>query len=108
MFQEAWAQAGAPAGGGLMQVVPLVVIFVLFYFLMIRPQVKRQKQHAEMLKAIKIGDQVVTSSGIIGSIKSLNDKVITVEIADGVRVKMLRGQISQVVTGPIDQIKETT
>jgi len=78
----------------IMQMLPIAVIFVVFYFLLIRPQSKQRKKHAEFLSAIKKGDEVVTSSGIIGTVNHVGDKIVTVEIADNVKVKMLRGMVS--------------
>lgn len=74
--------------------VPFIFIFVIFYFLIIRPQSKRQKEHQKFLADVKRGDEVVTSSGILGRIEGITDQFVTLEIADGVRVKMLRSQIA--------------
>ncbi|MBM3601453.1 MAG: preprotein translocase subunit YajC [Alphaproteobacteria bacterium] len=96
----AFAQAagGADAGFGLMQLLPLVLIFVVFYFLLIRPQQKKVKQHKEMLSAIRRGDRVVTTGGIIGTItKVVSDSEVVVEIAEGVRVRLVRGMISEIL-----------
>ena len=74
--------------------LPFVFIFVIFYFLIIRPQSKRQKEHAKFLTELKRGDEVVTASGILGRIEGITDQFVTVEIADGVKVKMLRNQVT--------------
>ncbi len=74
--------------------VPFIFIFVIFYFLILRPQTKRQKDHQKFLSEIKRGEEVITSSGILGRIEGLSDQFVTLEIADGVRVKMLRSQIA--------------
>lgn len=74
--------------------VPFIFIFVIFYFLIIRPQSKRQKDHQKFLSEIKRGDEIVTSAGILGRVEGLTDQFVTLEIADGVRVKMLRSQIA--------------
>jgi len=97
----AFAQAaGAPAVGGpqdmLIQFLPLIGLVVLFYFLMIRPQQRRMKQHQQMLAAIKRGDTVVLSSGVIGKIVRVEDKEVGVEIATGVTVKVRKAMISEV------------
>jgi preprotein translocase subunit YajC len=97
----AYAQAaGAAAGGGpqemLIQFLPLIGLVVLFYFLMIRPQQRRAKQHQQMLDAIKRGDSVVLSSGVIGKVVRVEDKEVGVEIATGVTVKVRKGMISEV------------
>lgn len=97
----AYAQAagGAAAGGPeamLLQFLPLIALVVLFYFLMIRPQQRRMKQHQAMLAALKRGDTVVLSSGMIGKIVRVEDKEVGVEIATGVTVKVVKGMISDV------------
>jgi preprotein translocase subunit YajC len=102
LISSAYAQAAGAAPGGLdsqiMSFAPLVLIFVVFYFLLIRPQQKRMKQHKEMLSAIRRGDRVVTSGGIIGTVnKVVNNEEVILEIADGVRVRVMRGMISSVV-----------
>jgi preprotein translocase subunit YajC len=103
-ISEALAQtagAAAPGGGleGLMQFAPLVLIFVVFYFLMIRPQQKRQKEHQAMVRAAKRGDRIVTSGGIVGVItKAIDtDNDVEVEIAQGVKVRVVRTAISDVL-----------
>ena len=98
----AYAQtaAGAPAGGGLeamlLQIAPLVGLFVLFYFLLIRPQQKRMKQHQEMLSALKRNDVVVLASGVVGKIVRVEDAEVGVEIAQGVTVKVVKSMITSV------------
>lgn len=90
---------GAPGGGSFfMQIIPLLLIFVVFYFLLIRPQQARQRKHQEMLKTIKKGDEVYTAGGIRGKVTGTAEKVITLEIADNVRVKVYRTFIAGVVT----------
>ncbi|MFZ5798445.1 MAG: preprotein translocase subunit YajC [Desulfobulbus sp.] len=91
----AFAQSGAtpPAGAGLASFIPLILIFVVFYFLLIRPQQKKAKEHQAFLSSLKKGDEVVTSAGIYGRITGLTDTIATLEIADGVRVKLSRGSI---------------
>lgn len=99
LISDAHAQAaGATApGGGLGQILILVVFVVVFYFLLIRPQQKRAKEHQAMLSKIGVGDEIVTSGGILGRIHELNDNFVTVEIADGVRIKVQRAQITSLV-----------
>ncbi|MBY0369641.1 preprotein translocase subunit YajC [bacterium] len=75
--------------------IPLVLIFGIFYFLVIRPQQKKQKLHLQFLQELKKGDMVVTSGGIIGTIKTLSEKFVTLEIDEGVCLKLLRAQISE-------------
>ena len=92
---DAWAQAaGAQQGGGLMSLLPLIAIFVVFYFLLIRPQQKRNKEHKEMITNLKKGDRIITNGGIYGRITGLDETTLTVEIADRVRVKVVRGNVS--------------
>lgn len=96
-WSTAYAQAGgAAAQPGILEqvVIPFGFVFLIFYFLIIRPQSKRQKKQAEMLKNLKRGESVLTSSGILGRIEGLTEGFVTLEIADGVRIKMLRSQIS--------------
>ncbi len=91
----AHAQA-APAQGpsGIEAFLPFIFIFVIFYFLIIRPQAKKQKTHQEFLTKLKRGDEVITASGILGTIEGITDQFVTLEIAEGVRIKMLRSQIA--------------
>ena len=102
MITAAWAQAG-PGGAppALMQFAPLVLIFVVFYFLLIRPQQKRAKDHRSLLGNLKEGDQVMTSGGIYGRITGIREDKVTLEISDKVRVKVSRGHISGVVKGDV-------
>lgn len=93
----AWAQ-GAGGGGldGLGGLLPLVLIFVVFYFLLIRPQQKKAKEHREVLGNLRRGDRIVTNGGLIGTITRVsNDSELIVEIADGVKVRVMRGMIAE-------------
>ncbi len=83
---------GAP--NPIMSFLPLIIIFAIFYFLLIRPQQKRAKQHREFLDSLRRGDEVMTVGGLIGRIKGLTDEVVTLEIADNVKVKVARAQIA--------------
>jgi preprotein translocase subunit YajC len=92
----AYAQAAGGSGTGpnpLVQFLPLILIFAVFYFLLIRPQQKKAKEHQNFLQALKKGDNVVTNGGIHGKITGITDKVVTVEIADNVRIKVSRSHI---------------
>ncbi len=96
----AYAQAagGGPGGFDLFSLLPLVLIFVVFWFLLIRPQQKKVKLHREMIAAIRRGDRVLTAGGIFGSVtKVLGDTELQVEIAEGIRVKVARSTISEVL-----------
>ena len=83
--------------GGVAQFLPLVMIFGVFYFLLIRPQQKRLKEQQAMLSRLATGDEVVTTGGILGRITEVNDTFVTLEIADGVRVKVQKTQITQLM-----------
>ena len=95
MIGVAYAQgaAAAPAGGGLTQFIPLVLIFIVFYFLLIRPQQKKAKEQQDFLTNLKRGDRVMTGGGIHGQITGLTDSAVTLEIANSVRVKVHRGYV---------------
>jgi preprotein translocase subunit YajC len=98
----AFAQGAAPAGGaagGIASFVPLILIFVVFYFLLIRPQQKKAKEHQNFLNSLKKGERVITSGGIYGRITGLTDNVVTLEIADGVTIKVLRSAILSSASG---------
>ena len=96
---SAFAQ-GSPFGGDanlMTQLLPFVLIFVIMYFLILRPQQKRVKAHAEMVKNVRRGDTVVTSGGLVGKVtKVIDDDQIEVEIAEGIRVRQVRGMVSDV------------
>jgi len=95
----AYAQAAGGGDGGFMTLVPLVLIFVVFYFLLIRPQQKRAKQHREMLVNIRRGDKIVTGGGIIGTVsKVVSDDELAVEIAEGIKIRVQRGLVSGVLS----------
>ncbi len=99
MATEAFAMAGNAAQGqqgGYEGIIMLVAMFAIFYFLLIRPQQKRAKQHKELVNSLKIGDQIVTAGGIHGKIASVEETTITVEVATGVKMKMNRSAITEV------------
>ena len=81
-------------GGGFGMFVPLILMFAIFYFLLIRPQQKKAKEHRELLSALKVGDNVMTNGGLYGKVTGLKENVVTVEIAPKVRVKVSRGSIA--------------
>ncbi len=101
------APQGAPPGplgscggqGGMTTMVMMLAMFAIFYFLLIRPQSKKAKEHQNMLNALKKGDEVVTGGGIIGRVSGITDKIVTVEISEKVRVRVLKAQI-------VDKVKE--
>jgi preprotein translocase, YajC subunit len=98
----AFAQTGSASGEpGVIAFLPIVLIMAVFYFLMIRPQQKKMREHREMLAAIRRGDRIVTGGGIIGTVsKVVDDNELQVEIAEGVRVRVQRTMISSVLTKP--------
>ena len=106
-ISPAYAQAGGFGGGGFEAFLPLILIFVVFYFLLIRPQQKKAKMHREMLGAIRRGDKVVTNGGIVGTVTKVVDEAeLMVEIADGIRVRVQRGMIAS-VRSKSEPVKET-
>jgi preprotein translocase subunit YajC len=94
MGQIGGAGGAAGQGGGFAAFVPIVLMFVIFYFLLIRPQQKKAKTHQEMINNLKKGDRVITSGGIYGLITSLDESNATLEIAEKVRIKVTRGSIA--------------
>lgn len=99
----AWAQGATPHAPGLLeQLMPFVFIFVIFYFLLIRPQRTRQKAHQNFLSGLKRGDSVITASGILGTIEGITEQYVTLEIAPDVRVRMLKSQVAS----PVQQAED--
>jgi preprotein translocase subunit YajC len=104
-ISEAFAQAAPPATGsadpmglgGLGGMLPLILMFVVLYFIMIRPQMKRQKEHKAMIDAIAKGDEVVTSGGLVGKVSKVGESFIGLELASGVEVQLQRGAVTQVL-----------
>ena len=93
--------SGQGGGAGWMQFLPIILIFVVFYFLLIRPQQKRAKEQRTLLENIKTGEYVLTSGGIYGKITGIKENIITLEISDKVRVKVNRGNIAGVVKSDV-------
>ena len=101
-IELAYAMGSQPGGGGgqgsqIWSFLPIIFIFVIFYFLLIRPQQKQKKEHQNLLANLKVGDNVLTTGGIYGRITGIKDDKVTVEISDKVRVKVNRGHIAGVV-----------
>ena len=95
LISEAFAQGAAPPQGGGMQMIVMMGIFiVIFYFLLIRPQQKKAKEHQAMLAKVAAGDEVVTAGGILGRVVEVGDVFLTLEIAEGVRIKVQKFQIT--------------
>jgi preprotein translocase subunit YajC len=98
LISPAWAQAaGAPTSSPLMSVLPLLLIFVVFYFLLIRPQSKRAKEHREMVAKLAAGDEVVTTGGLLGRIGEVGESFVTLQVSPGVTIQVQRVQIAQLV-----------
>lgn len=100
LISPAFAQAAPAATGGsdsLLSLLPLVLMFVVLYFIMIRPQMKRQKEHKAMVEALAKGDEVVTAGGLAGRISKLGDTYLGVEVAEGVEVQVQRNAVAQVL-----------
>ena len=99
-ISPAFAQDGGGLGG-IEPLIPLVLIFVVFYFLLIRPQQKKAKAHREMIAGLRRGDRVVTSGGIVGQVQRvIGDTELSVEIAEGVRVRVMRSMVAELVAKP--------
>ncbi len=101
MINTAYAmgQAGGQAGqGGLVSFLPIIILFAIFYFLLIRPQQKKAKQHREMIANLKKGNRIITSGGIYGTIQTIDDTTIGLEIAEKIKIKISRGNVSSVIS----------
>jgi preprotein translocase subunit YajC len=101
-IEMAYAMGTSPGGGGgsgsqIWSFLPIILIFVIFYFLLIRPQQRQRKEHQNLLANLKVGDNVLTTGGIYGRVTGLKDDKVTLEISDKVRVKVNRGNIAGVV-----------
>lgn len=99
-ISDAFAQASGAAAGGessLISLLPLVLMFVVLYFVMIRPQMKRQKEHRAMIEALAKGDEVVTSGGMVGKVTKLGESYLSLEIAEGVEVQVQRPSVVTVL-----------
>ena len=96
LISNAYAQDAA-SQGGLMGFLPLILIFVVFYFMLIRPQMKRAKEHKQLVAALAKGDEVVTNGGILGKITALGDSFVTMELAENVQIKVQRHAIANVM-----------
>ncbi len=106
MIGTAWAQAGAGgAPPALVSFAPLILVFAVFYFLLIRPQQQKAKEHRTMLDNLKRNDEVITSGGVYGRVVTLDPKIVTLEIAPNVRVRVDRPQIASLARGGKDESK---
>jgi preprotein translocase subunit YajC len=101
IVSPAYAQTAAPGAGGMdfiIQLIPLILIFVIFYFFLIRPQQKKAKEHQAMVNGLRRGDQVITAGGLYGKVAKVADDHIEAEIAPNVKVKVVKGTITAVVS----------
>ncbi|HXF76063.1 MAG TPA: preprotein translocase subunit YajC [Methylomirabilota bacterium] len=108
MFDVAYAQnaTGGAGPGPLVTLIPFVLIFVIMYFLVVRPQQKKARDHQEMLSKLKRNDEVMTSGGIYGKVVDLKETVVTLEVAPNVRIRVHRPQIASVLTAEKPSAKE--
>ncbi|MDV3237696.1 MAG: preprotein translocase subunit YajC [Gammaproteobacteria bacterium] len=103
-ISEAWAAEAPQAADPIMSFLPLILIFVVFYFLLIRPQQKRAKEHKAMVDALKKGDWVVTNGGLLGRVADLGENFVKLEVSDGVEVKVQRPAVAALM--PKESVKE--
>ncbi len=98
-ISNAYAQAAAPAGAGgsLMSFLPIILMFIVLYFLMIRPQMKRQKEQKAMIDALAKGDEVVTAGGVVGKVTKVNDAYVTLEVAEGTEIVMQKASVTMLL-----------
>ena len=99
-ISQAFAQTTGGAGGtesSLLSLAPLVLMFVVLYFIMIRPQMKKQKEHKAMIEALAKGDEVITAGGLLGKVAKMGDSYLTLEVASGVELQVQRGAVVQVL-----------
>jgi preprotein translocase subunit YajC len=98
LIPDAFAQAGPSAPGGQFAPILMMVVFVvIFYFLLIRPQQKKAKEHQALISKISTGDEVVTTGGILGKVTEVGDSFVTIEIADGVQIKVQKFQVGSLM-----------
>lgn len=93
-IENAWAQQAPPQQSGFLGLLPLILIFVIFYFFLIRPQMKQAKEHRQMVESLAKGDEVVTNGGLLGRITNVGDNFINLEIAKGLEVKIQKNAVS--------------
>ena len=96
-INNAWAQEATSPGGGLFSLLPLIVLFAVFYFFLIRPQMKQAKEHKQLVKGLSKGDEVITNGGMLGRIKQVGDNFIVLEIASDTEVKVQRQSVSAIM-----------
>ena len=96
-ISQAWAQAAAPGGADLMSMLPIILMFIVLYFVMIRPQMKRAKEHKAMVEALQKGDEVVAAGGVLGKVTKVADNYVTIDIANGVEIRVQRPAVQLVL-----------
>jgi len=96
-ISNAYAQAGDAASGGLLSFLPLIVIFAVFYFMLIRPQMKRSKEHKQLVSQLSKGDEVITNGGLLGKITDVSESFVTLELADNLQIKLQRQAVANVM-----------
>ncbi len=96
-INEAWAQSAAPGGADIMSMLPIILMFVVLYFVMIRPQMKRAKEHKTMVEALQKGDEVVAAGGVLGKVTKVSDNYVTLEIADKIEIRVQRPAVQLVL-----------
>ncbi len=110
LITEAFAQTAGGSGGGatslLVQFMPIILIFVIMYFLILRPQQQKTRQHRELVANLRRGDTIVTNGGLIGKVAKVDETEIQVELAEGIRVRIVRGMVAEVRTRG-EPVKET-
>jgi preprotein translocase subunit YajC len=94
---QAWAQGAGAPGTDLLSLAPIVLMFVVLYFLMIRPQMKRQKEHKAMIEALQKGDEVVTSGGVVGKVVKVDENYVGLQVADNVEITLQRSAVQVVL-----------
>lgn len=98
LASPSYTPVAATGGFDFMSMMPLAMIFVIFYFLLLRPQQKKMKQHQEMLGSIKKGDRIVTTGGLIGTVEGVEEAELSLEVADNVKVKVVKSMVAEVRT----------
>lgn len=97
-ISQAWAQAsGQPQGGGIESMLLIVLMFGVLYFLMIRPQMKRAKEHKAMVEALQKGDEVISAGGVLGKVTKINESYVTLEVANGIEMQFQRSAVQVVL-----------
>ena len=97
LISPAWAQGAAPQGGGFESLILIIVMFAVLYFLMIRPQMTRAKEHKTMIDALQKGDEVVAAGGVVGRVSKLNENYVTLQVSDQVEIQIQRPAVQLVL-----------